>query len=135
TSHDGFLGCTTDEALNIRSHGHARAGLELDAVAGDRINGRATELGVRHIDELGIHRGLHGVEDVATGEVDRAGGVKWQLDLGFARRDESVHDTRNATAGEVVGFELVRGDGRTNVGLHSLDSAVHDDIGAHLPEL
>ena len=31
--------------------------------------------GSGHVDDLGVHAGLHGVEDVAAGQVDRGGGL------------------------------------------------------------
>ena len=39
----GLLGGAADEALDVRAHGDAGLHLELDAVLGDAVDGRAAE--------------------------------------------------------------------------------------------
>src|SRR5690606_18880092 len=107
---DGFLGGSAHEPGDVGPHGHAGAALELDAVLGHRVDGGAALGGVGAVDHLGVHRGLHRVEDVAASQVDGAGGVPGQVDLGAVRGDEGGDHRRHAPAGQVVRLKLRGGD-------------------------
>jgi hypothetical protein len=80
-SDDGLFGCAADEAGDVGTDRDAGLGLQLDAVLGDGVDGRAGAGLGGAVDDLGVHRGLHGVEDVAAGEVDGGRGVPRQFDL------------------------------------------------------
>src|SRR5205807_2152222 len=67
---DGFFRRTADQALDVGAHGDAGLDAKLDAVLGHAVDRLLLHRRVGHVDHLGVHAGLHGVEDVAAGEVD-----------------------------------------------------------------
>src|SRR6185369_9044697 len=72
---DGLLRGAADELAEIGAHGDAGLDLELDAVLGDGVDGGAGAALVGAVDDLRVHRGLHGVENVASGEINGGGGA------------------------------------------------------------
>src|SRR5690606_3099549 len=92
TGDDRFLGGAADQSLDVRADGDLGLHLQLDAVLGDRVDGAAAHRGIGDVDDLRIHAGLDGVEDVAAGEVDRGGVFPRQVDVGLVGGDHRVDD-------------------------------------------
>src|SRR5690606_37807590 len=93
---DGFLGGAADEAGEVGAHGDAGAGLELYAVLGDGIDRVPPLRRARAVDDLRVHAGGDGLEDVAAGEVDGGADVPVEIDLGSLGGDEGADDVRHA---------------------------------------
>src|SRR5687768_17080041 len=89
---DRFLGCTADEALDVRPHRHPRLDLELNAVLGDGVDGVAAHGGAGHVNYLRVHAGLNGLEDVAPGEIDGGGAGPGKLDARLVGGDHRMDD-------------------------------------------
>ena len=104
---DGLFGGAADEAIEIGAHRDPRLHLELDAVAGDAVDGIPRHLPRGYVDDLRVDRGADRLLHVAPGQVDRAGAVVVEHDVGLVRRDERLHHARDVAAREEVGFELV----------------------------
>ena len=56
---DRLFSRPADQAFDAGAHGHARTGLELDAVFGDGVDGHAPAVSsVGAVDDTGVHRGI-----------------------------------------------------------------------------
>ena len=86
--------------------------------------------GIGHVDDLGIHAGLHGIENIAAGQVDGGGGLPGQIDAGLAGGDHGVDDPLHVAAGQQMAFHFRLAD--LQAGLRGLDSA-DDDRRARSP--
>ena len=56
-------------------------------------------------DDLGIDAGLHGLQHVAAGQVDRRGPLVRQRDVGAVGGDQRADDVRHIAAGQVMGLQ------------------------------
>ena len=119
----GLLAGAADQLLDVGAHRHAGFGDELNAVLGHSGYGG-------RVDDLGVHRHLHGLEHVAAREVDGRRHLEVEHDVGFLRRHEGVDHVRDVTAGEVVGLQLVGIEFQAR--FRALDHRRHDDRGRHL---
>ena len=79
TRQHGLLTGTADQLLDIGTHRDARLGDQLDAVLGHGSHGR-------RVDDLGVHRHLHGLEHVAARQVDGRSHLEIEHDIGFLCR-------------------------------------------------
>ena len=70
---DRLLGGPADQPGDVGPHRYAGFHLELDAVLGHAVDRNAPGRRVRGVDDLRIHAGMDGVDDVAAGQVDRTG--------------------------------------------------------------
>ena len=107
SSDDGLFSRTTDEACNIRSHGNAGAGLQLDAVLRYGVDGLTTRLHAWAINDLWVNAGLDSVKNVSTRQVNGSSAVPRQVDLGLVCGDHRAHDTLNVSAGKEVTLQLI----------------------------
>ena len=87
---DRFFGGPADQALDVGAHGDAGFDVKLNAVLGDAVDGWLAEVRIGHVDDLGIHAGLHGIENIAAGQVDRGGGLPGKIDVGLVGGDHRV---------------------------------------------
>jgi hypothetical protein len=88
--------------LDVRPHRDARLHAKLNAVLADRVDRLPPQGRVRHVDDLRVHARLHGVEDVAAGEVDRGRGLPRQVDVGLVGGDHRVDHALHVAAGQHV---------------------------------
>ena len=96
--------------------------LQFDAVPGDGREGRfaAGAVSGQSI-TFGIDARLHRVEHVAAGQVDGAGPVEVEVEVGPLGGDQRPDHPRHVTAGEVVGLELAGVDvSEARLGGHDL---------------
>ena len=70
----------------------------------------AGAFGVGAIDHLRIDAGLHGVEHVAAGQIDRRGLVEIQVDVGPMGGDDRPDHVGHVAAGQVMGLQPPGGD-------------------------
>ncbi len=90
---DRFFGRPADQLGQVGAHGHAGAGLELNAVLCNPVEGRSrTAARVRTVDHLGADAGLDGFEHVSTGQVDGRRRFPVEVDLGAVGDDEGLDD-------------------------------------------
>ena len=88
--------------------------------------------GVGHVDHLRVHAGLHGIEDIAAGQVDRGRGLPGEVDVGLVGGDHRVDHALHVAAGQHVRFHLRRADGKP--GAVRLNAGVDDRQRVHLPQ-
>ena len=122
TRDDRFLGRAADQPVDVGPNRDSGDNQELNAVLGDGGD-------LRRGDDAGIDARLHGVEDVASGEIDRGRLLKVQLDSSFVCTDERIDHALDVAAREVVRFERVRWNLAT--GLHRRDARIDHCAGRH----
>ena len=122
---DGFLAGAAHQALDVGAHGHAGLGAQLDTVLGHSGHGG-------RFNHLGQHAHLHGLEHVAAGQVDGAGGGEAQVDAGLLGGNQGVDDALDVTARQEVGFQHI--GGHVQPGLPGFDVGVHDLLGRDAAE-
>ncbi len=86
--------------------------------------------GFGHVDDLWVHAGLHGIENVAAGQVDRGGRLPGQIDIGLVGGDHRVDHALHIPAGKNVRFHFRRTDAKSRA--MRLDARVNDDERAHV---
>ena len=116
-------GGTADQLLDIGTHRDARLGDQLDAVLGHGSHGR-------RVDDLGVHRHLHGLEHVAARQVDGRSHLEIEHDIGFLCRYQGMHHAGDIAARKVMRLEFVGVEFQP--GLRALDHRRNDRRGRHL---
>ena len=120
------------EAVQVGAHGHAGAGLDLNAVNGHAIHGSTALARIGAVNHLGLHAGLHGFQHVAAGQVNGAGAVKGQGDIGLVRCNQRGHHAEHVAARKKVRFQT--GSGGFQSGLDRHDAGIDDGVGAHFAQ-
>ena len=106
-----------DQTVDIGADSDAGFDLQLDTVFSHCRNDRS-------FNNFGVYAHLHCFQHVTSCQVDSAGTLKGQRDLGTVCRDQSVDNTVDVTAGQIMGFQLIDIDVQT--GLIGLDQRQHD---------
>ncbi|GIW71486.1 MAG: hypothetical protein KatS3mg102_1028 [Planctomycetota bacterium] len=127
---DRLLGGAAHQPVDVRAHGHARHGAQLDAVLATARRG--ARVPGRHVDDLGLHRTSDRVQHVAPGQVDRARALVAELDVRLGCGDQRLADPQHVAARQVVGLQRIGLDGEPRLGRH--DAGVHDDLGIDPPQ-
>ena len=91
TRDDGLFGGSADESGDIGAYRYAGLDLELNAVLSNRIDGIASLSWIGTVDHLGVDAGLHGLNNIATGKVNRGGDLPGQIDIGSVGGDRARH--------------------------------------------
>ena len=105
--------------------GDAGLHLQLDAVLGLAVDRGLAHRRAGHVDHFRIHAGLHGVENVAAGEVDRGRGLPRQIDVGLVGGDHRVDDALHVAAGQDV---------RLHLGLRDMSSPARTGLDARVDD-
>jgi hypothetical protein len=121
---DRLLGGATDEAVELRPHGHASTGAKLNAVLADAVERRPALGGVGAVDDLRIDARLDGVEDIATGQIDGGRGAPRQVHAGLVGGDDGRRHLGHVAARQVMGLHVLRL--HLTAGLHEGDLLSHD---------
>jgi hypothetical protein len=103
---DRFLGGSADQAFDVGAHGDAGFDFQLDAVLGHAVDAVAAHGGAGDVDHFRIHAGLHGIENVAAGQIDGGRGLPGQIDVGLVGGDHGVDDALHVAAGQHVRFHF-----------------------------
>jgi len=130
---DRLLSGAADETGDVRAHGHARLGQDLNAVLRDGCDLGLALGRVGAVDDLGRNAGAHGFEQVTTREVDSRCRAEVEVQAGAVRRDQRVDNPHHLATGEVVRFEVARLDA-FEARLHEHDLRVHHHGRIHLPQ-
>ena len=117
---DGFLAGAAHQAGDIRAHSDPGLGPQLDAVLCHGGDGR-------RLDDLGGNAHLHGLQHVASGQVNSAGFLKGHIDVGLLGGDHGLGHALDVAARQEVLFKLVHGDIQTGLAHH--DQGVHQAMG------
>ena len=105
--HYGLLGGAAHQPVYVGTHRDSRFDLKLNPITGDRIDGGSGHGGRRHVDDLGVHRGADRFLDIPTRQIDGAGSIVGELDIGLTGRDQGLHHPLHIPAGKIVRLELV----------------------------
>src|SRR5262249_12507386 len=104
---DRLLGGPADQAVELRPHGDAGAGLELDAVAADVARGAAAFGRGGAFDALRVEVAVDGLVDVGAGQVDGRGHAPGQVHAGLVGGEDGADDLLHVAAGQDVGLHLL----------------------------
>jgi hypothetical protein len=118
----------------IRADGDAGPDLEFHAVFRHGRERRFAAGAIGAVDHLRVDARLHGIKNVAAGQVDGAGAVEVEVEVGAMGGDEGPDHTRHVAAGEVVGLEAASRDVAADSRLRGHDLRLHDRAGIHLAQ-
>ena len=85
---NGVFRCSSDELGKICADGHARFGLQLDAVFGHAVQRDSPPARVGDVDDFGIHARTHGVQNIAARQINRSCRVPVEGNSCSMRRDQ-----------------------------------------------
>jgi hypothetical protein len=103
---DRLVGRPAHEPVEVGPDRDLGLDFQLDAVLGHAVDRLASGTGVGTRNDLGIDAGLHGLEDVAAGQVDRRGPLVRQRDVGAVGGDQGADHVRDVAAGQVMGLQV-----------------------------
>ena len=117
---DGFFTGAAHQAGNVRAHGDTGLGPQLDTVLGHGGDGG-------RLNDLGGDAHLHGLQNIASCQVHRAGLLKGHVDIGLLGGDHGLGHALDVAARQEVLFQLIHGN--IQAGLAHHDQSVHQAMG------
>ena len=125
TGKHGFFTCATNQAVDIRPHGHAGDRRQLNSVFGHRRN-------PRRLDHLRIDTHLHRFEHVTACEIDCGCPLEMQRYIGLVGCNKRLHHPQYISPGEKVRFKVVAFNVKSRLDRHDL--RFNDQLGRYFTE-
>ena len=112
--------------MDVGTHRYAGLGYELNTILRHCCHGR-------RVNNFGIDACLHGLEHVASGQVDGGGFLKAQVDVGLGGGNQGVNHALHMAPRHVVSLQIVARDAAQS-GFVRFYEAGHDDAGRHITD-
>jgi len=132
TGDNGFFRGSADESIDIGPYCHPRLGFQLNSVLSHCINGFPSLSGVWAVNNFGIDTGLHSIQDVAPGQINRRSHLPGQVDIGTVSGNQSPHHIRHTPPCQIMAFELRGGEFQSCFACHN--PASDNDTRVHFAE-